>query len=90
MIRHNIFGEPAPEAVDIPDRVNYAQLRMAAWYDPTAFRGFWNVMGMLRIPEEVYSDPGVVAATRAAIDHYGSAPPMQQPTRAELLAALYV
>jgi hypothetical protein len=88
MLRHTIFGEPAPAAVEAPDRVTYAQLRTAAWYDPTAFRGFWNLMGMLRLPNEVYCDPQIVAATREAIHRHGSAPPIQQPTREQLLAAL--
>jgi 2-polyprenyl-6-methoxyphenol hydroxylase-like FAD-dependent oxidoreductase len=88
MLRHTIFGEPAPEPVVASDRVTYAQLRTAAWYDPTAFRGFWNLMGMLRLPDEVYCDPHIVAATRDAIRRHGSAPPMQQPTRDQLLAAL--
>jgi hypothetical protein len=88
ILRHTIFGEPVPEPAVAPDRVTYAQLRTAAWYDPTAFRGFWNLMGMLRLPNEVYCDPQIVAATRDAIRRHGSAPPIQQPTRDQLLAAL--
>jgi hypothetical protein len=40
------------------------------------------------LPDEVYADPEVVAATHAAIRRHGNPPPMAQPTRAQLLAAL--
>jgi hypothetical protein len=39
-------------------------------------------------PDEVYTDPHVVACTREALGRYGSGPPVVQPTRAQLLAAL--
>lgn len=89
MLRHTINGTPLP--VPLPDasaRVTYAQVRAAAQYDPTAFRAFWTIMGMLAPPNEVYTDPQVVAVTHAALQRYGSAPAMAQPTRVELLAAL--
>ncbi len=89
MLRHAIAGAPAPDPPPVaPDRVTYAQLRAAAQFDPTAFRAFWKIMGMLGRPDEVYSDPQVVAATRAAPSQHGSGPSMAQPTRAQLLAAL--
>jgi hypothetical protein len=87
-LRHAILGEPLPDPPVAPDRVTYAQLRTGAWFDPTAFRAFWNVMGMLRLPDEVYTDPEVVSATCGAIHRHGSGPPLIQPTRAQLLAAL--
>jgi hypothetical protein len=43
---------------------------------------------MLRRPDEVYADPQVVAATQAALQRHGSAPPVAQPTRTQLLTAL--
>jgi hypothetical protein len=91
-LRHAIYGTqvpppPAPGAG--PDRrVSFAELRAAAAVDPVAFRGFWNVMGMLCPPDEVYTDPQVVACTRAAIRVHGTSSPVAQPDRATLLAAL--
>src|ERR1700751_1627110 len=47
MMRHPIFGEPPPPSSGAPGRVTYSQLRVAASYDPTAFRAFWKINGML-------------------------------------------
>ena len=89
VLRHRIYGGPAPAPPpDADGRVSFAQLRTAAAVDPVAFRGFWKVMGMLCPPEEVYTDPGIVARTRAAIREHGTGPPVAQPDRAALLAAL--
>jgi hypothetical protein len=43
---------------------------------------------MVRPPDEVYTDPQVVACTRDAFSQHGSGPPVAQPTHAQLLAAL--
>jgi 2-polyprenyl-6-methoxyphenol hydroxylase-like FAD-dependent oxidoreductase len=89
MLRHVIFDAPAPDSPPImSDRVTYAQLRTAAQFDPTAFRAFWKVMGMVRQPDEVYTDPHVVACTQEVLHHHGSGPSMVQPTREQLLTAL--
>ncbi len=65
MLRHAVFGAPAPDAAPvIADRVTYAQLRAAAPFDPAAFRAFWEIQGMVRRPDEVYTDPQVVACTK--------------------------
>ena len=89
MLRHAVFGAPAPPAAPvISDRVTYAQLRAAAPVDPAAFRAFWEIQGMIRRPAEVYTDPQVVARTRDVLSRSGSRPAMAQPTRAQLLAAL--
>jgi 2-polyprenyl-6-methoxyphenol hydroxylase-like FAD-dependent oxidoreductase len=88
MMRHTIFGEPAPPSPVAADRVSYPQLRVAGCYDPVAFRAFWTINGMVRPPDEVYTDPEVVACTRDALSRHGSGPPVVQPTRAQLLAAL--
>jgi hypothetical protein len=61
---------------------------VAGCYDPVAFRAFWTINGMVRPPDEVYTDPQVVACTRDALSQHGSGPPVAQPTRAQLLAAL--
>jgi hypothetical protein len=89
MLRHAIFGAPAPEQPSLTaDRVTYAQLRTAALYDATAFRAFWRIMGMIRRPEEEYRDPQIVARTHVILREHGSGPQIVQPSREELLAAL--
>jgi 2-polyprenyl-6-methoxyphenol hydroxylase-like FAD-dependent oxidoreductase len=88
MMRHTIFGAPPPPASETPGRVTYAQLRAAASYDPAAFRAFWTINGMVCPPEEVYTDPDVVAATRQTLRRHGTAPPVAQPTREQLRTAL--
>jgi flavin-dependent dehydrogenase len=87
-MRNTIFGAPAPETADRPDRVTYGQLRNVAPFDPTVFRAFWKVMGMVTLPENVYNDPDVVARTHEVIRTRGAGPPIAQPSRQQLLAAL--
>jgi 2-polyprenyl-6-methoxyphenol hydroxylase-like FAD-dependent oxidoreductase len=88
-LRHFIFGDPAPVQPSLTaDRVTYAQLRIAALYDSTAFRAFWRIMGMIRRPEEEYTDPLIVARTHETLCEHGSGPQIVQPTREQLLAAL--
>jgi hypothetical protein len=87
-VRHRIFGGPAPHTPETADRVTYAQLRNAAPFDPTVFRAFWRVMGMVCLPDAVYTDPTIVARTREVIRGRGDGPPIAQPTREQLLAAL--
>ena len=90
MMRHTIFGEPPPQPPAAPGdgRVSYPQLRVAGCYDPVAFRAFWKINGMVCPPEQVYTDPDVVAATQQTLSHYGAAPPVPQPTRDQLNTAL--
>jgi 2-polyprenyl-6-methoxyphenol hydroxylase-like FAD-dependent oxidoreductase len=88
MMRHAIFGDPAPRPPAATDRVSYPQLRAAGCYDPVAFRAFWKINGMVCPPEAVYTDPHVVACTREALSRHGSGPLVAQPTREQLLAAL--
>jgi hypothetical protein len=90
VLRHNIDGAPNPEPPPLTaDRVTFTQLRTAAAFDPTAFRGLWEVMGMTRPPEEIYRDPQIIASTRETLEQHDGLP-MLQPTRQELLAALAV
>lgn len=56
--------------------------------DAIVFRAFWRVMGMLARPDDVYTDPDVVARTRDVLRSLGTVPAMTQPTRAQLQAAL--
>lgn len=88
MPRHNIFDAPAPQPADNPERVGCTQLRAAALFDPTVFRAFGQVMGMLSRSEAVYTDPAVVTNTRDVIRQHGIAAPFRQPTRENLLAVL--
>jgi 2-polyprenyl-6-methoxyphenol hydroxylase-like FAD-dependent oxidoreductase len=88
MMRHTIFGAPPPPPAQTPGRVTYSQLRVAASYDPAAFRAFWKINGMICLPDEVYTDPDVVASTRETLTRHGAAPPVAQPTREQLLTAL--
>ena len=88
LVRHAIFGAPKPNPRETPGRVSYPQLRVAACYDPTAFRAFWKINGMVCPPEQVYTDPDVVACTRETLSQHDSGPPVAQPTRAQVLAAL--
>ncbi len=87
-LRHNIFGAPAPEPNPSRERVSFAQLRAAALFDPVAFRALWTVFWMLRLPNEVYTDPRVVRATFDVLDHLQDTAPAVQPTNAQLCAAL--
>jgi hypothetical protein len=87
VLRHSVLGEPAPPPPSGDgERVTFAELRRASLVDPLAFRAVTLIMGMVGDPEELYADPDVVAATRAALARGGAA--MAQPTRAELEAAL--
>jgi 2-polyprenyl-6-methoxyphenol hydroxylase-like FAD-dependent oxidoreductase len=89
MLRHNIFDAPAPAPPStVSDRVTFAQLRTAALFDPTAFRGLWRVMGMIGRPSEVYTDSRVVARTHATLRDHDSDPVIVQPSREHWLAAL--
>jgi 2-polyprenyl-6-methoxyphenol hydroxylase-like FAD-dependent oxidoreductase len=88
MMRHTIFGAPPPQPSRTPGQVTYSQLRVAASYDPIAFRAFWKINGMICPPGEVYTDPDVVARTQETLSRHGTAPPVAQPTREQLLTAL--
>jgi hypothetical protein len=88
MMRHAIFGAPPPRPSPTPGRIAYPQLRAAASTHPTAFRALWKINGMLCPPDEVYTDPDVIACTQETLNRLGPPPPAAQPSRAQLLAAL--
>jgi hypothetical protein len=97
MLRHTIFGvtpptpptpHRPPPSEPTPGRVNFAQLRTAAMHDPLAFRAFWQVMGMLSRPDDIYSDPDVIARTLDTIRDHDATSLIAQPSRDELHAAL--
>jgi 2-polyprenyl-6-methoxyphenol hydroxylase-like FAD-dependent oxidoreductase len=88
VMRHTLFGAPAPRPLGDPGQVGFAQLRQAALFDPTVFRAFWAVMGMTALrPDKVYTDPAVVAHTRAVLARH-EPPPLPQPTTHQLETAL--
>jgi hypothetical protein len=88
MLRHSVFGAPAPALPARPDAVTFAELRAAMALDPEVFRAFWRVLGMLEFPESVYTDPAVVSRTRAALHGAANPPRVPQPDRTELDALL--
>jgi 2-polyprenyl-6-methoxyphenol hydroxylase-like FAD-dependent oxidoreductase len=89
MLEHTIYDAPLPApATPVSNRTNFGELRTAAMFDGTALRAFWRIMGMINRPEEVYTDPAVVARTRAVLSEHASGRGMAQPTREQLLAAL--
>jgi hypothetical protein len=88
-LRQTILGAPSPDPRPAgADRITYAQLRAAALVDPTAFRGFWKVMGMICEPDVVYTDPDVVACTLQSLKQHPSGQPISQLSREQLTAAL--
>ena len=97
-LRHAILGGPAPPPPPLDsDRISFTQLRVAASFDPTAFRAFWKLMFMLCQPDDVYRDPHIVARTQDALRSRGMDvlqprghldPGITQPTRQQILAAL--
>jgi len=88
MRRHAIFGAPPPRPSPTPGRVTHSQLRAAASLDPTAFRALWKINGMVCPPEQVYTDPDVIACTQETHRRPAAAPPVTQPAREQLLTAL--
>jgi 2-polyprenyl-6-methoxyphenol hydroxylase-like FAD-dependent oxidoreductase len=61
-LRHTVFGEPARTSPSLDSvRITFTQLRVAASFDPVAFRAFWKLMFMLCQPDDIYRDPHVGA-----------------------------
>ncbi len=97
-LRHAVFGDPAPPTPPLDsERITFTQLRVAASYDPTAFRAFWNLMFMLSMPDDVYSDPHIVTCTKDTLKSQGLEalqsrgqlePRIASPTTSQLLGAL--
>ena len=63
-LRHTLFGAPVPGTTPLEDQVTLAALRAAMPFDTIVFRAFWRVIGMLAKPDDVYTDPDVVARTQ--------------------------
>jgi 2-polyprenyl-6-methoxyphenol hydroxylase-like FAD-dependent oxidoreductase len=89
ILRHTVLGAaPPPPPASAAGRVTFAQLRVAAQVDPTAFRALVRTMGMVGHPEDIYRDPHLVARVQAVLTEDRTPPPMPQPTRDQLEAAL--
>ena len=84
---HNLRRATA-RAIPDPRPGQLSQLRAAVSFDPTAFRALWKINGMVCPPDEVYTDPDVIACTQEALRRLGAAPPAARPTREQLLTAL--
>ena len=67
--------------------MTFGQIRQAGQVDPVAFRAVWRLMGTIGRPSDAYDDPDLAARVRAALAA-GVPPPVLQPTRAQLEAAL--
>lgn len=87
-VRRALRNEPPAPPPDPADGVTFAHLAAVGTIDPEVFRAFSSVLGMLRQPAERCSDPDIVTRVRAAFAAGAVPPPMQGPSRAELLAAL--
>ncbi len=97
-LRHTILGDPAPRtAPSDREPISFTQLRVAASFDPSAFRAFWKLMFMLCQPDDVYHDPHIVACVHQALRCNGLEalqprghldPRIVSPTRQRLLDAL--
>jgi 2-polyprenyl-6-methoxyphenol hydroxylase-like FAD-dependent oxidoreductase len=68
-LRQAVFGVPAPAPAPVQqsDRVSFAELRAAMPANAETVRAFWRAMGMLDLPDNVYTDPQVVSNTREAL-----------------------
>jgi flavin-dependent dehydrogenase len=88
-LRHTVFGAPPPiPAPRQSDRVDLAELRIAAMVDPVVFRAFFRLLGMLELPETVSRDPEVVHRVRRVLAAPGELPRAPQPDRGALRTAL--
>jgi 2-polyprenyl-6-methoxyphenol hydroxylase-like FAD-dependent oxidoreductase len=87
-LRHHVLGDPAPPPATSEARISFSELRLAAMFDPVAYRAFWRLYGMLQKPEDIYSDPAVVECVRRVLKTPRGFPSANQPGREQLLAAL--
>ena len=78
-----IDGRPVPPPADDAAAVARA-LEVAMAYDPVAYRAFMDFVGVVKLPDEVFAQPGLVDRVMA-IAH--TEPPLQVPgpTRQDLL-----
>jgi hypothetical protein len=97
-LRHAVFGERAPTPLPLdPEQITFTHLRVAASFDPVAFRAFWKLMFMLCQPDDIYRNPQVIACTHDTLKAQGMDllqprghldPRVAPPDHQQLLAAL--
>jgi 2-polyprenyl-6-methoxyphenol hydroxylase-like FAD-dependent oxidoreductase len=66
-MRHGLYGTPLPDQPPEPGRLTFNELRAASAHDPDLLRAFWQVFGMLRMPDEILTDSAVVARARGVL-----------------------
>lgn len=78
-----IDGRPAPPPADDAAAMGRA-LMVAMAYDPEAYRAFMDIIGVINLPQDVLSRPGLTERITAIAE---SEPPLQipGPTRQELM-----
>ena len=78
-----VDGRPAPAPADDAAAAGRA-LMVAMAYDPEAYRAFMDIIGVIELPQDVFSRPGLVDRIMAIAQ---SEPPLQipAPSRQELL-----
>jgi flavin-dependent dehydrogenase len=78
-----IDGRPLPPPADDSAAIGRA-LMVAMAYDPEVYRAFMDIIGVIKLPQEVFSRPGLVDRMMAIAQ---SEPPLQTPgpSRQELL-----
>ncbi len=78
-----IDGRPVPPPANDAAAIGRA-LRVAMAYDPEAYRAFMDIVGVIELPGEVFSRPGLVDRVMAIAQ---TEPPLQvpAPSRQELL-----
>jgi 2-polyprenyl-6-methoxyphenol hydroxylase-like FAD-dependent oxidoreductase len=70
-----IDGRPVPPPADDAAAIGRA-LMVAMAYDPEAYRAFMDIIGVIKLPDEVFSRPGLVERIMAIAR---SEPPLQVP-----------
>lgn len=83
--RHARTGEPLPPR---PDGVTYEDVGLAAMRERDVYQAFVAMAGNLRTPDDVQSDPVVVAAVEAVKAEGFAMPRSPVPTRDEVAAAI--
>jgi 2-polyprenyl-6-methoxyphenol hydroxylase-like FAD-dependent oxidoreductase len=79
-------GRDVPAPVDPPARLR-AALPVAARHDADVYRALMEIVGVLTLPQEVLSRPGLAERVLALADEHGTPPPAG-PSRDELLGVV--
>jgi 2-polyprenyl-6-methoxyphenol hydroxylase-like FAD-dependent oxidoreductase len=88
-VRRAIQGEPhLPPAPPVPGRVTFGELLSAAPHDALLFRAAARLLGMLSLPETVYTDEALAAVAHDVLGRRGPGARPSQPPSGALPAAL--